>query len=309
MKVYKEMSLDRPVANVVATIGNFDGVHLGHQQLIKQVLAKAKAISGTSMVITFNPHPSFVLRPSEAPPLLNTYEEKLELLEKYGVDSVFEIPFSREFSNLTAAEFIHDFLLRRLDVRTLYLGHDFGFGRGRTGSVEILQTFQDKLEIFEVPAFKQNNILVSSSFIREALKKGDIKIVNECLGRPFFLKGLVWRGEGRGRTIGIPTANLQTVPRKYPMVGVYATKTFWRNSWYKSISNVGYNPTFKGDGTDLPLKIETHLFDFDEDMYGDEIKVEFYAFLRPEKKFSSVNDLLGQIKNDFTVAQKILETV
>jgi riboflavin kinase / FMN adenylyltransferase len=294
--------------NTVVTIGNFDGVHLGHQQLIGRVAEHAKRIGGTAVAITFRPHPHFVLRPSEAPLLINTYEEKAELLRRYGADIVVEQPFSREFSNITPDQFVCQFLVQALNTKVLYLGYDFAFGKERAGSVETIQRLAEArgIEIDVVPPLKVNGTPVSSSLIRKTLDEGDIPFVNQCLGRPFFLTGLVWRGEGRGRTIGIPTANIQTENRKYPRVGVYATRTYWRKAWYDSISNIGYNPTFKGDGTDLPLKIETHLFDFNEDMYGDEIRVEFYEFLRAEKKFGGVQELLAQIAADSAAARGIL---
>lgn len=309
MHVYKGMAeLSARPKNAVVTIGNFDGVHVGHQELLRRVAAHAASIGGTAVAVTFRPHPFFVIRPTEAAHLLNTYEEKLELLAHYGADLIVEQPFSREFSNTQPGEFVDKFLVEGLGAKVLYLGYDFAFGKEREGSVEVLKKLavERGIEIYVVPALEIDGKVVSSSLIRQALDAGDMSLAARCLGRPFFLRGLVWRGEGRGRTIGIPTANLQTENRRYPKVGVYATRTLWRGNWYGSISNIGYNPTFKGDGTDLPLKIETHLFDFDEDMYGDEIQVEFHDFLRTEKKFSGVDSLLAQIAEDSARAREIL---
>jgi riboflavin kinase/FMN adenylyltransferase len=294
--------------NAVVTIGNFDGVHVGHQELIRLVCAHAERIQGTAVAVTFRPHPYFVLRPTGEPHLLNTYEEKLELLGRYGIQVTVEEPFSREFSNTTPEEFVDRLLVRALGAKALYLGYDFAFGKERAGSVEVMKKLAAArgIEIHVVPPLSVDGKVVSSSLVRRCLDEGAIEFVNLCLGRPFFLRGLVWRGEGRGRTIGVPTANLQTENRRYPRVGVYATRTLWRGNWYGSVSNIGYNPTFKGDGTDLPLKIETHLFDFNADMYGDEIQVEFFHFIRPEKKFSGVQELLGQIKMDSEEARRVL---
>ncbi len=306
MRLYKGMAeLSAPLANAVVTIGNFDGVHVGHQDLVGRVVSHAKRIGGLAVAITFRPHPHFVLRPTQAPLLLNTYEEKLDLLGLVGVDVLIEEPFSREFSNITPDQFVNQFLAQALGTKVLYLGYDFAFGKERSGSVETLQRLAEArgIEIHVMPPHKVDAVPVSSSLIRKTLDEGQIDLVNNYLGRPFFLTGLVWRGEGRGRTIGVPTANLQTVQRKYPKVGVYATRTCWRGKWYSSVSNVGYNPTFKGDGSDLPLKIETHLFDFDSDMYGDDIRVEFHAFLRSEQKFSGVDELLKQMQKDFVAAK------
>lgn len=309
MHVYKGMAeLKKAPTNAVVTVGNFDGVHLGHQELIQQVCNHAKLIKGTAVAVTFRPHPHFVIRPSQEPHLINTYEEKAELLAHYGADLVIEQPFDRDFSNTTPEDFVNHFLIGLLDTKVLYLGYDFAFGRERSGSVDVLKALASKrgVEIHVVPPLQVNGRTVSSSAIRIALDQGDMEFSALCLGRPFFLRGLVWRGEGRGRTIGVPTANLKTENRRYPRVGVYATRTRWQGQWYGSVSNIGYNPTFKGDGTDLPLKIETHLFDFDQDMYGDEIQVDFYRFLRPEQKFSGVESLLAQIKIDGEAARRAL---
>ncbi len=309
MRHYKGVAeLDSPPVNAVVTIGNFDGVHVGHQQLLRAIRKHADAIQGTAVAITFRPHPHFVLRPTAAPHLISSYEEKLQLLTRYGADLVIEEPFSREFSNVTPDQFVTQLLVRKLETKVLYLGYDFAFGKERSGSVETIRRQAEArgIEMDVVPPFKVDGQPVSSSLIRKHLDEGDIAFVNRCLGRAFSLRGLVWRGEGRGRTLGIPTANLQTELRKYPKVGVYATRTFWRGHWHDSISNVGYNPTFKGDGSDLPLKVETHLFAFDADMYGDEIQVEFFAFLREERKFSGSAELVMQIHQDIEQARAAL---
>jgi riboflavin kinase/FMN adenylyltransferase len=310
MHVYKGMAeLDKSPVNAVVTVGNFDGVHLGHQELIRRVKSHASLIGGTAVAVTFRPHPHFVIRPSREPHLINTYEEKCELLGRYGADIVVEQPFDREFSNTTPEKFVDEFLLGRLATKVLYLGYDFAFGRERAGSVDVLRELAAArgVEIHVLPALQLDGRTISSSGIRKDLDAGDMNAASRGLGRPFFLRGLVWRGEGRGRTIGVPTANLKTENRRYPRVGVYATRTLWRGLSYQSISNIGYNPTFKGDGSDLPLKIETHLFDFNEDMYGDEIQVDFYEYLRPEKKFAGVNELLAQIREDSAAARAVLE--
>lgn len=309
MRLYKGVAeLESPPKNSVVTIGNFDGVHLGHQQLLRAIRRHADSIGGTAVAITFRPHPQFVLRPTAAPLLINSYEEKHELLLRYGADLVVEEPFSREFSNITPEEFVERLLVAGLATKVLYLGYDFAFGKERAGSLDTMKKLAQarNIEIHVEEPFKVEGQAVSSSLIRRHLDEGDIPFVNHCLGRAFFLRGLVWRGEGRGRTIGVPTANLRTENRKYPRTGVYATRTHWRGKRFDSISNVGYNPTFKGDGLDLPLKIETHLFDFDADMYGDEIEVEFHAFLRSEKKFAGSAELLTQIREDIVGAKEKL---
>lgn len=309
MKLYKGIAqLATPLEKVVATIGNFDGVHVGHQEIFRLVMAHAKRIGGTSVAVTFRPHPIMALSPVTAPHLLNSYEEKLELLEQLGVQVVVEEPFSREFSNTTPDQFVTQYLVGKLGVTALYLGYDFAFGKERAGSVETLRRLAEAkgMESEVVPPFKVNGVVVSSSLIRKTLEEGDMALARSYLGRAFFVRGPVLRGDGRGKKIGVPTANLSLTMRKLPRVGVYASRSFWKGRAYNSITNVGYNPTFKGDGTDLPLKIETHFFDFDNDLYGDEITVEFHAFLRDEVKFSGVDALLAQIGKDKTEARKIL---
>lgn len=309
MKLYKGIAqIAKAPERVVATIGNFDGVHVGHQEIFRLVKAHAKRIQGTSVAITFRPHPIMALAPVSSPYLLNSYEEKIELLEEQDLDVVIEEPFSREFSTTTAEQFVTDYLLNRLNAHALYLGYDFSFGKNREGSVELLKKIAEAngMEITVVPPFKIHDHLVSSSLVRKKLDEGDMPEVNMLLGRPFFVRGPVLKGDGRGRQIGIPTANLSLTMRKLPRLGVFATRSIWRGKSYPSITNIGTNPTFKGDGTDLPVKIESHFFDFDENIYGDEITVEFYAFLRSEKKFSGVDALLEQINKDKVEARKIL---
>ncbi len=297
--------LEAPLKNVVATIGNFDGVHLGHQELIRSVAKHAEKIGATPVVITFRPHPQFVLRPGSSAHLINTYDEKLELISDLGIEVVVEEPFSREFSNTSPRDFLGK-VKSKLGLKVLYLGYDFKFGKERSGSVEISKELGKELGIeIHVLSAKEVGEAVSSSRIRNCLKEGKMEEAAQLLGRPFFLRGLVWRGDGRGRTIGVPTANLRTENRVYPKVGVYASKTLWRGQWYNSISNIGFNPTFLGTGDDLPLKVETHLFEFAHDMYGDEIQVNFLHFIREEKKFSSVNSLMAQIQLDFAEARKV----
>lgn len=290
----------------VVTIGNFDGVHRGHQEILAHVVGHAARVHGTSVAITFRPHPYVVLKQGSEAYLLQTYEEKLDALAKAGLELVCEIPFNREFSNIAPEEFVSRVLVKALDTKVLYLGYDFAFGKGRAGSVETLRKLAEErgIEAHVVPPHHVAGAPVSSSRIRRAVEQGRVDEAEACLGRPFALSGIVAKGDGRGQKIGVPTANLHMELRKVPKPGVYATRTLWRGESYASVTNVGYNPTFVPDSAENPLKVETHLFDFQENMYGDKMTVEFFRFLREERKFSGVDELLAQMQKDFAAARK-----
>jgi riboflavin kinase / FMN adenylyltransferase len=308
MPVYKGLAqLPHVPKSSVVTVGNFDGVHKGHREILERVVSRAKELQGTAVAVTFRPHPRAFLHATSVP-LINTYEEKVEILLGLGVDWVVEEPFTREFSNISADQFFHQVFCHGLEAKALFLGYDFAFGKGRAGNVDTLTRLAAArgIEAEVVPPYQQEGKAVSSSAIRKFLEEGDVASAKSFLGRAFFLRGLVWRGDGRGRSIGIPTANLRTEFRLYPKNGVYVTTTLWRGKRLPSISNVGVNPTFKGDAQDLPLKVETHLFDWKGDIYGDEISVEFHEFLRPERKFSGAEELKAQIQKDFMDARRIL---
>ncbi|MCO5141779.1 MAG: bifunctional riboflavin kinase/FAD synthetase [Oligoflexia bacterium] len=307
MKVYKGIGkLENRPKNSVVTIGNFDGVHLGHQEVFSKIVQKAQRTSAGSVAVTFRPHPNFVLRPSAEPFLLTTYDEKIELIQAAGIQTVVEEPFSREFSNISPEDFIDKYLIAGLGAKSLILGYDFAFGKERSGSLDVMKKLADTrgLDLEVVPPLKIEGEIVSSSLIRKYLSEGSMQSVNRLLGREMSLKGFVWRGEGRGTGIGIPTANLLIEERKYPALGVYFTKVLWDGKELPSITNVGINPTFLSEDRAAPLKVETHIFDFKEQIYGDEITVKFYKFHREEKKFASVNDLLEQIKKDLLLARE-----
>ncbi|NUM88332.1 MAG: bifunctional riboflavin kinase/FAD synthetase [Bdellovibrionales bacterium] len=295
--------LDGAPPGAVVTVGNFDGVHLGHREILSRVVAHAGRIRGTPVVVTFRPHPHVVLREASEAYLLQTYEEKLECLEAAAL--VLEIPFNREFSNTSPEEFVDGILVKALGAKALYLGYDFALGRGRAGSVEVLRRLAGErgLEAHVVPPLDVEGAPVSSSRIRAALERGSVDEAAACLGRPFSLRGIVAKGDGRGRKIGVPTANLHMELRKVPKPGVYATRARWKGKWHASVTNVGYNPTFVVAGAESPLKVETHLFDFNEDMYGDRLEVEFLRRLRDERKFAGVDELLAQMRIDFAAAR------
>lgn len=279
------------------TIGNFDGVHIGHQNLLKNLLKDASNNERDLVVVTFVPHPLTILKNAKGF-LLNSYEERRELLEEVGVKFLVELTFTRDFSTLTPEQFLEGYVLNNSDIKAFYLGYDFAFGQNKKGNHEFVQNYckAKEIEVFIQEKFQEGDQAFSSTLVRECLKNGKTLEVRKYLGRPYFLKGRVIKGAGRGHQIGFPTANIPIdFYRIPPQNGVYATRCSFRNGSYISITNVGYNPTFKDERS---LNIETNIFDFDGDLYGEEIKVEFFKKIRDEKKFNSVNELIEQISKD-----------
>lgn len=293
-----------PLAGI--TIGNFDGVHLGHQQLLKKIKADCTSRGLKFIVVTFTPHPQKILQPGKEQFLISSYEQRRQLLKKLGVDYIVEILFNRDFSTLAPEEFLNRYLLVYPSLQNVYLGYDFAFGANKQGDYDLVRSIcaPRGIEVEIQPKFEFLGKIVSSSLIRERLISGKIDEVEEMLGRHFHLEGVVIKGEGRGKKIGFPTANIQVsqdliVPHK----GVYVTKTVHDGMTYQSVTNIGNNPTFKAGNQ---LHIETNLFDFDHDIYGEKIEIQFLRKIREEKKFSTVNDLIDQIRKDVFFAKEYL---
>ncbi|MCM2349584.1 MAG: bifunctional riboflavin kinase/FAD synthetase [Bacteriovoracaceae bacterium] len=288
------------------TIGNFDGVHIGHSELLKKIKADCQRKNLLFVVVTFVPHPQKILQPDKERFLINSYEQRRNLLRDQGVDVLVELKFTRDFSTLRAEDFLKQYLLSYPNLKDFYLGYDFAFGANKEGDFDLVKSICDPLgiEIEIQPKFEFQGEVVSSSSIRARLLSGKIDEVENILQRPFHLEGVVVKGEGRGKKIGFPTANIQVsqdliVPHK----GVYVTRTIYKGMTYQSVTNIGNNPTFKD--TDQ-LSIETNLFDFNSDIYGELLDIQFLHKIRDEKKFSTVNDLINQIKSDIQVAQNYL---
>ncbi len=279
------------------TIGNFDGVHLGHQSLLENLLEDAKKNQRELVVVTFVPHPLTILKNAKRF-LLNSYEERRELLSSVGVKYLVELNFTRDFSFQTPEDFLEGYILANKDIESFYLGYDFAFGANKKGDHEFVRNYckEKDLEVNIQEKFQKGEHTFSSTLVRDCLNEGKTLKVKDYLGRPYFLKGRVIKGAGRGKQIGFPTANIPLdFYRIPPQNGVYSTRCYFRNCSYLSITNVGFNPTFKDEKS---LNIETNIFDFDGDLYGEEIKVEFYTKIRDEKKFNSVNELIEQISKD-----------
>jgi riboflavin kinase/FMN adenylyltransferase len=285
---------------VVATIGNFDGVHVGHQAILASVVAAGKARSAPSLLITFDPHPLAVVSPSRRPKLLQTRRQKLEALEASRIDAVLILPFDREMAALTGEEFFGELLSERIRFATIHVGRNFRFGRARAGDLRALTEIGRArgFSVVGVPQVEIEKETVSSSAIRTAIDDGDVVRARAMLGRPFALTGEVVRGAGRGRSIEFPTANLAVENESIPKRGVYVTETVALATRYPSVTNVGIRPTFGG----TTLSVETHLIDVDEDLYGERLEVSFLARLRDERTFAGPTELADQIARDRAAA-------
>lgn len=288
------------------TIGNFDGVHLGHRQLLKKIKSDCLAKKLLFVVVTFIPHPQKILQPEKDRFLINSYDQRRHLLEQMGVDILVEMNFTRDFSTLKPDEFLSQHLLQYPNLKNFYLGYDFAFGANKEGGHDLVNKICHPRGVtVEIqPKFEYKNDVVSSSMIRDRIIAGKLDEVENILGRPFHMEGVVVKGEGRGKKIGFPTANIQVstdliVPHK----GVYVTRTIYKGMTYQSVTNIGNNPTFN-DTTNI--HIETNLFDFNMDIYGEVLDIQFLKKLRDEQKFPTVNDLIKQIKADVDSAKSIL---
>jgi riboflavin kinase/FMN adenylyltransferase len=285
---------------IYATIGNFDGVHLGHQAILASVIIAAKTRSAPSLLISFDPHPLAVVAPSRGPKLLQTRRQKLETLEATGLDGMLMLPFDRELAALTGEEFFGTYLAERIRFAGVHVGSSFRFGRARGGDIRLLETIGAELgfSVVAIPPVDIDGETVSSSAIRTALEDGEVARAWAMLGRPFALTGEVVRGEGRGRALDFPTANVAVDNETVPGRGVYVTETMAFASRFPSITNVGVRPTFGGTA----LSVESHLIDVDEDLYGERVEVRFLARLRDEKTFAGPAELADQIARDEAAA-------
>jgi riboflavin kinase/FMN adenylyltransferase len=284
----------------VLTIGTFDGVHIGHQKIIDHLNKEAELIGGESVLLTFDPHPRMVLNPdSHGLKLLQTLNEKIGKLERMGLQNLIIYPFDFEFSRLSAIDFVKEILYAKLKVRKLVIGYDHQFGNKREGNIDFLKNVSKEFnfEVVEIPAWEIDEVNVSSTRVRTALLKGDILTASKFLGEPFSIQGVVTKGKQLGRTIGYPTANLSvTDPCKIiPAKGVYGVRCWLDKKEYRGMINIGSRPTVSDEQS---THLEVHLFDFNSDIYGATIVVEFIARIRDEQKFPSLDDLVKQLKSD-----------
>jgi riboflavin kinase/FMN adenylyltransferase len=287
----------------VLALGNFDGVHLGHQAIFQHVVARAREVAGTSMVFTFEPHPLQVLAPEKAPPLLTTYEQKIRLIAAFGITVGLRVPFTEQFARQEPIEFVREILWRRLGIYEVVVGHDFRFGHRRAGTVDFLQAQAERFgyQVTVIPAIRQEETVVSSSNIRRLLFEGHVEQAARLLGRYYAIEGSVVEGFQRGRQLGFPTANVRPINAIVPRKGVYTVRVEWEKRLYPGVANVGYNPTFGNQA----LSVEAHLFDVDVDLYGATVCVEFLHRIRDERKFASVAELAAQIACDAQEARTV----
>jgi riboflavin kinase/FMN adenylyltransferase len=311
MQLYRSLDeLPEKPANAFVTIGNFDGVHLGHQMLFNEVVGKAHRHQGVSIAITFDPHPLQVVRPQTGLKLISTFEQKVELIQLADIDILIVLPFTAELAATPATTFI-DRLLDHVQVAELVVGYDYAFGKGREGDIPFLkeQGRQRGFAVSVVEAYYVEGMLVSSTKIRELVTRGRMREVRKLLGRYYQIRGEVKMGKKRGGAeIGFPTANLHLAPEDLcPKHGVYVTQVTYGGRCYGGVLNIGHNPTFAEQDGEQPIRAETHIFNFNQDIYGHPIKVNLLRFLRDERKFSGPQELAAQIAEDIRQAKQILD--
>ena len=287
----------------VLTLGVFDGLHLGHQKIMETVVERAHAAECAATAITFDPHPRAVLHPQTAPPLLQTLDQRLANFKILGIQQAIVVHFTKEFASQDASVFLKRIVHERLQAKEVYLGHGFAFGHGRSGNIDLLRKMSGELgfKADEVPEVRLRGIRISSSRIRELLREGRANLARRMLGRPYGIEGVIKRGDRRGHTIGYPTANLKPQNRVVPKFGVYATATLIDGKWKKGVTNIGVRPTFESDSEP---SIETHIFDFEGNLYGSVLRVRFLHRIRDERKFSGIEELKAQIEKDASTARR-----
>ena len=306
MEVIHNISNYRPQKPAILTIGTFDGVHFGHQKILRNLVIEAKKENLCAIVLTFFPHPRMVLQKETQLKMIDTLEEKTKLLEQLGVEVLIVQPFTMEFSRMTAIEYTRDILVNGIRISKLIIGYDHRFGRNREATVEDLKQFgmDYNFTVEEIPAQDIESIAVSSTKVRNAIDSGEIKKANQYLGRPFSLNGAIVEGDKIGREMGYPTANLE-IEEEYklkPQNGVYLVQTSLVDKKYFGMMNVGKRPTVYGKKT----RIETYFFDFIGDLYGKKLRIELLEKIRDEQKFDSLDALRNQLNSDQKSCQKLI---
>ena len=301
MQVFESLDFEEKFANPILTIGNYDGLHLGHRKIIERVEIKARENKGTSMLMTFHPHPLTILKPDRFIGLITPLPVKRRLIEEAGIDVMFIIPFTDEFHLISPESFVENILVQKLGIKGLIVGYDFKFGKGGKGNVKYLAAKSTQYGFFFdiQEAITLDNEKVGSNRIRRMIQEGDVKKAGLHLGRPYMIEGAVMAGDGRGRTIGFPTINLQTEFPLIPGRGVYVSSVEIGGKRLPAVTNIGFNPTFDGQS----LTIETYIMDFSQDLYNQKVALYFLDRIRDEVKFSSVDELKDRIRKDVEIAR------
>ncbi len=297
-------NLPKDIKHPVVTIGNFDGVHWAHQAIFARVIERARDIDGTSMVITFEPHPIKVMSPEKAKPLITLMEQKKELVSKQGIDILLLIKFTLEFAAIPARYFVKDILVDKIGIKEIVVGHDYAFGRNREGNIDLLKEMGQEFgfKVHQVGPVYLGKSLVSSTSIRNLIMEGNVSEARGLLGRNYQIRGKVIRGRNRGGPLlGYPTANLKVVDELIPKEGVYVVTVELNGKIYRGLTNIGYNPTFK----DKALSVETHILDLSADIVGEKIKINFLSRLRDQIPFPSARELSEQISRDIQEAREL----
>jgi riboflavin kinase/FMN adenylyltransferase len=293
-----------PLPVPIMTIGNFDGVHRGHQAIFHTLCQRAREVSGTAIVLTFDPHPLKILAPERCPPLITPTAKKLALLQASKLDVVVCLPFTQELANLSPVAFVEDVLVGTMGIREIYVGYDFAFGKGRQGTITLLQElgYRHRFDVHIVEPIAVEGRVVSSSVIRQWVQQGSVDEAALFLGRLYSIAGTVIEGYQKGRELGFPTANVRSSYELIPGRGVYAVVVDWRARQYEGVANIGFNPTFGR----TQLSVEIHLFNFAEQLYSETVEVYFLKKIRDERAFPSVADLVRQIGQDVEAAHTLL---
>ena len=310
MKIFDHLDkIHEPFKNAVVTIGNFDGVHIGHQALFHEVIETAETVGGTSIAMTFEPHPIRVLKPNSHPPLITLYEQKAELIERTGIDVLISVPFTKAFASLSADQFIKNLLVNKIGMQAIVVGEDYSFGKNREGNIDMLKSYASAwgFEVIVANWIKMSKGItarISSTIIRELVTDGHMTEAEKMLGRHYQIRGRVVTGRDRGgKLLGIPTANINLHDELCPKTGIYAVTAECRGSRHNGVANIGYSPTFE----DHEFTVEVHILDFDDNIYGEKIRVNFIQRIRDEIKFSNISELIDQIKKDIAAARQFLD--
>lgn len=298
LKIYHDLRQFKSSKKTIVTIGTFDGVHLGHRKIIDRLVNESKMNGFESVVLTFFPHPRMVLQEDAQIKLLNTMEEKANLLQDLGLDHLIIHPFNKEFSRLTASEFVEEILVNQLNIVKIIIGHDHRFGRNRTANIDDLIHFGGEFgfEVDQISAQEIEDVSVSSTKIRTALLDGKVSLANQYLTKPYFINGKVAKGKGIGRTIGFPTANIH-IEQSYKLVpknGVYVVSSVFEGQTILGMMNIGLNPTVDG----ISQSLEVYFFDFEQDLYHQNLQITFHEYVREEQKFENLDALKMQLAKD-----------